>query len=512
MGCEVVEGSAVVPALRLTDLVRVLSQAGEAARLVGEDAQTSGMTIDSRAVAPGCLFVCKGAAFKPAYLVSALNSGAAAYLCAESAEAELAAAAPGVPHVVAADVRRAMALVAPSVYAHPEKALCVMGITGTKGKSTTAYMLKSILCAAGTAPSILGSIETDDGLEHFESHNTTPEAPDLWRHLRNTADAGRAHMVMEVSSQALKYDRVLGLNLDVACFLNMGRDHISANEHPNFEDYLHSKLRIFDQCETAVVNLDSDYAEDVLAAARAAKRLVTFSMQDESADYFAANVQTGPEGIVFDLVAEGAVTPLVLGMAGSFNVSNALAAIAMARVAGVSMEAVARGLAHVRVPGRMELLASADRRIVCIVDYAHNELSFETLFSSVKREYPGRKVVALFGAPGGKAHERREQLPRVAGKYADLIIYTEEDPAHERVEDICAQLATNTPTGVAHEEICDREAAIARAFEFAREAGEAGAVVLLLAKGDETRQHRGDEYPEVKSDLHVAKETMAQLR
>ena len=153
----------------------------------------------------------------------------------------------------------------------------------------------------------------------------------------------------------------------------------------------------------------------------------------------------------------------------------------------------------------MELVASADGRIVCIVDYAHNELSFETLFSSVAKEYPGRKVIAVFGAPGGKAIERRECLPHVAGRYADLIIYTEEDPAHERVEDICAELAANTPAGVAHEEIYDREAAVARAFEAA---GDEAAVVLLLAKGDETTQHRGDDYPEIKSDLALAREIL----
>lgn len=500
-----------LPLLTLNNLAEHLAESGIEAHVVGENASVRGMTIDSRTATTGCLFVCKGAAFKPAFLTSACESGAAAYLCDTQAETALVQAAPATPHVVVSDVRRAMALVAPLIYRNPDARLHITGITGTKGKSTTAYMLKAIFEAAGIAPSILGSIETDDGLERFESHNTTPEAPDLWRHLHNTVSSGRKHMIMEVSSQALKYDRVLGLNLSTACFLNMGRDHISANEHPSFEDYLNSKLRIFEQCETAVVNLDAAYAEDILAAAHTAPHLVAFSTQDESADYYAENVQTSPQGIHFDLVAEGARLPLFLGIAGTFNVSNALAAIAMSRLAGVSFEAIAQGLSHVRVPGRMELLASPDGRIVSIVDYAHNELSFETLFSSVQHEYPSRKIVALFGAPGGKAFERREQLPRVAGAYADLIIYTEEDPAHESVESICADLAAHTPASVAHEIICDREAAIARAFAAAQDCGEAGAVILLLAKGDETRQHRGDEYPEVKSDLTVARELMENL-
>lgn len=490
-----------LPSISLQSIVDALAAANCPARLVGDNATVRGMTVDSREATPGCLFVCKGVAFKPAFLASAVEAGAGAYLCDEAHAPQLEEVAGTTPHIVAADVRRAMALAAAAVYGNPDERLNIMGITGTKGKSTTAYMLRSIFEAAGLETSILGSIETDDGLEHYESHNTTPEAPELWRHLRNTEEAGRDIMVMEVSSHGLKYDRVLGLHLNTACFLNIGRDHISPVEHADFEDYFSSKLRIFEQCETAVVNLDSDHADRVLKAAENAERLVTFGIEHE-ADFMARNIVPSHQGIAFDLVAEGQTHSITLGMAGAFNVSNALAACVMARLAGVGFNAIAAGLAHVRVPGRMELVASADGGVVAIVDYAHNELSFETLFTSVKNEYPGRRIIAVFGAPGNKAEERRECLPRVAGAYANAIIYTEEDPAHERVEDICAQLVANTPAGVAHEVVYDREAAVARAFELA---GEGPAVVLLLGKGDETRQHRGDEYPEVTSDLALAR-------
>lgn len=481
-----------------------------------EQTAVRGMTVDSREVQPGNLFVCKGAAFRPAFLASAIERGACAYLCPNDAAIleQLELVAPGAPHIVASDVRRAMALVAPVVYQHPEQALDIVGITGTKGKSTVAYMLRSILTAAGDTPSILGSIDTDDGVEQYESHNTTPEAPELWRHLRNTVDAGRRHMIMEVSSQGLKYDRVLGVPLSIGVFLNIGRDHISSVEHPTFEDYFASKLRIFEQCETAVVNLETEHADEVLTAAAHASRLVTLSTKDNpTATFVAQNARSTGLSLTFDVIdridAHAPVThQITLGMAGLFNVSNALAAIACARLLGMGYDAIAQGLAHVRVPGRMEIVATPDQHVIAIVDYAHNELSFETLFSSVKREYPGRRIIALFGAPGGKAQERREALPRVAGKYADLIIYTEEDPAHERVEDICAELSAHTPADVEHEVICDREEAVAHALDVAR-AGTDDAVVLLLAKGDETRQHRGDEYPEVESDLSIAKRLLA---
>lgn len=514
-------GGASLPRATLNQLAETLRQAHVSVTCHGNETSTVlGMTVDSREVEAGNLFVCKGAAFNPIYLTSAAEAGAAAYLCSESAYDELATAAPNLPCLAVSDVRRAMALVAPEVYGHPERGLRIVGITGTKGKSTTAYMLRSIFEAAGMETSILGSIETDDGVEHYESHNTTPEAPELWRHLWHTARSGRSIMVMEVSSQGLKYDRVLGVPFEIAVFLNIGRDHISSIEHPNFEDYFASKLRIFDQCTTAVVNLGSEHAERVLEASRAAQNVLTLSTTESvSADVLAQHIEPTPTGCSFDAVTHGkghddsidrtfalhSEMHIDLGIPGLFNVENALAAITCAQLLGVPEDAILQGLAQLRVPGRMEVVASADRRVVAIIDYAHNELSYQALFSSVQKEYPGRRIIALFGAPGDKAVERREALPRIAGQYADLLIYTEEDPAHERVEDICAELASHTPVGVEHITICDREEAVAYAIRDAY-AHDEESVVLLLAKGDETRQHRGDEYPEVKSDLALARE------
>lgn len=519
--------------LTLSDLVDVLRASNVEARVLGDEATcVDGMAIDSREVAPRNLFVCKGVGFRPAFLESAVAAGAAAYLCEGVGEglsipSELVAAAAVTPALVVSDVRRAMALVAPVIYRHPEDQLHVVGITGTKGKSTVAYMLRSILVAAGQEPSILGSIEMDDGKVRYESHNTTPEAPDLWRHLSNTVEAGRRTMVMEVSSQGLKYDRVLGLPLEIGCFLNIGRDHISGVEHPDFEDYFASKLRIFNQCEVAVVNLATDHVDRVLQAAKSAPCVATFAVEHAGEGshggkvwpveplFIASDVTQLPTGglafTVRERAAEGEVAceeRIELGMPGLFNVDNALAAISMARLLGVDYGAIRAGLAQIRVPGRMELVSSADGHVLAIVDYAHNELSFETLFKSVKAEYHDRRVVALFGAPGGKAHERREALPRVAGAYADHLVFTEEDPAHDRVEDICEELVGNTPEGVSCEVILDREEAVIATLERALAAPEPS-VVLLLAKGDETRQHRGDEYPEVKSDLALAREALS---
>ena len=505
----------------LLDIASAIRACGNGACTVFGDDSTAvtSAAIDSRKAKPGCLFICKGAAFKPAFLASAVEKGAAAFLCqGETSDdgelrvpAELAAAAPGVPAIAACDVRRAMAAAAKTVYGDPSKNLNVVGITGTKGKSTTSYMLHAIMNAAGIETSMLGSIETDDGIEHFESHNTTPESPDLWRHLRNTVDAGRKHMVMEVSSQGLKYDRVLGLNFDIACFLNIGRDHISPVEHPTFEDYFASKLRIFDQCETAVVNLGTDHLDEVLAAAKAAAKLVTIGVERPDATLNATDIASSDGTIAFTVADSLGATPevhtITLGIAGLFNVENALCAIAIARLLGIGYEPIEAGLAHVKVPGRMEVIRSNSEPITAIVDYAHNKLSFETLFASIEKEYPGQRIIAIFGAPGGKAYERREVLPQAAGRHADLLIFAEEDPAHDKVEDICAELAANTPEGVAHEIVYDREAAFKRAVAVARESDQP-TVIAFLAKGEEELQHRGDDFVPIKSDSTIAHEVL----
>lgn len=498
----------------LASLARLLDHEGLLAATANITAEKGAMPItgvdcDSRVVVPAHVFVCKGAAFKPAYLTSALEKGAVAYLCDRDRAAELAAVAPGTPALIATDLRRAMALASAEAFGHPDHDLTVIGITGTKGKSTVSYMLRAVL--DGDEPyahaGVMGSIETFDGIEREESHNTTPESPDLWRHLANARKAGLAYMDMEVSSQALKYDRVLGLGLAVACFLNIGRDHISPVEHPNFEDYFQSKLRIFDQARVAVVNLDSDEIETILEHARRCKRVVTFSAKDRSADVWASDIQSAYGTVSFTAHTPSWEGSICLGMPGLFNVDNALATIAICEVLGIANDRIPEPLSRAHVPGRMELLPSPGTKVVALVDYAHNKLSYQRFFPSVKEEFPGYRIIAVFGAPGGKAYERRRELPQEAAKYADHIIYTEEDPANDPVEEICQQMADATPEGTSYEVILDREEAIRRAVQLGYE-GEGPAILCLLAKGDETRQHEGNEFVPCRTDGDIYQEAV----
>ena len=474
----------------------------------------TGCSFDSRSVAAGDVFFCKGAAFRPAFLKMALDAHAAVFVCEESLADELASLGgdAGAAMLVVKHIRTAMALLPPVVYGHPDQEVDIVGITGTKGKTTASFMMQSIIKAAGQTCGMIGSVLTDDGIESYESTNTTPEAPEVWRHIANCRTAGRPSLVMEISSQALKYQRVEGLGLDVACFLNIGRDHISPIEHPTFEDYFESKLKIFDQAKTAVVNLGTDEAERVLEAAGAARKLVTVGVGHPEADLWADNVKMVGFAIEFDLHGFSADEPeagehILLGIAGDFNVENALVAIAAAREIGIGLDAVKAGLAKFRVPGRMEVVESKDGRVIAVVDYAHNQLSFRSLFSSVKRAFPESPVVALFGAAGGKAQERREQLPRAAAPYSDLLIFTNEDPGREDPKKICRELAANVPDGTPYRVIVDRADAVHAAFEAARgEYTRAGVptIVLLLAKGDEELMHVGDAFVPIESDLSLA--------
>ena len=505
-------------AVTLSSLANLLEQEGllvTTRSLTDEtDAPVCGTDCDSRFSRAGHLFICKGKAFKEQYLLSALEKGSVGYLCDESLAEKLAAAVPGVPALVVNDVRRTMGVVSPVAWGHPDRDLDVIGLTGTKGKSTTAYMLRAILDngVTGSGTGIMGSIDMYDGIESFESVNTTPEAPDLWRHVANTKEAGLRRLVMEVSSHGLKYDRTLGLELDVACFLNLGRDHISPIEHPDFEDYFQSKLKIFSQARVAVVNKGTDRLDEVLAAAQVCERLLVFSDRGpaDGVDVWATDITPHDGLVTFTAHTPSWGTEVTIPFPGLFNVENALCAISVCEVLGVGPEQVAAGIAHTRVPGRMEVIPTRGGNVTAIVDYAHNKLSYQRFFSSMKEEFPGYEIIAVFGCPGDKALERRFELPQEAAKWSDLLIYTEEDPAHETVADICAEMAANTPEGAHYEVILDREEAIAYSVKHAFTCGRK-ALVCLLAKGDETRQHEGDFFVPSRTDGEIFEEAVAQF-
>lgn len=459
------------------------------------------VSYNSREVIPGTLFLCKGAHFKPDYLRDAAKRGAFAYV-SETAYPEV-----DLPCILVRDMRQVIAPLAVKYYNDPARRLNVIGITGTKGKSSTAYYLKYILdeylAPQGKSCGVISSIDTWDGVERFESHLTTPEPLELQKHFANALASGLGWLVMEVSSQALKYHRTLGTRFAATAFLNIGTDHISPIEHPDFDDYFQSKLKIFAQGSLACVNLDSDHADEALAAARRdCRRVLTFSRKDSAADVYGDRIRKRGEDTVFQVTAHHRSREYQLTMPGLFNTENALAAITICQGLNIPQQAVYVGLMKARVPGRMEVYANATGDVTAIVDYAHNRMSFETLFRSVREEYPGRRIVAVFGCPGKKALDRRRDLGEVSGKYSDLVVLTEEDSGEEDTVTICEEIAVNVKAqGCA----CVIQPNRGEAIRQAVLGCERPTVLLITGKGAETRMKRGMEYVDTPSDVDYAK-------
>ena len=459
------------------------------------------LSYNSNELEAGTLFVCKGVNFKDEYLETATKNGAFAYIADRKFNVDI-------PYILVKDIYVALSILSDLYFNSPASELNVIGITGTKGKSTTAYYIKAILdeymkSQNKNETAIISSIDTIDGVIREESHLTTPESYELNRHFRNAVNSQMENLVMEVSSQALKMGRVHNLKLDVGVFLNISEDHISPIEHPDMEDYFTSKLKIFALSNVACINLDCDKAERVREAAiKGSKKVITFSQKDENADIYAFDVKKEQFDTVFKVRTPSFEKEFILTMPGLFNVENALAAIAVSYALNVPVEHIYNGLKVARSSGRMELYKSYDNNILALVDYAHNKLSFEKLFESTKEEYPDRTIQILFGCPGKKALLRRKDLGTIAGKYADKIYLTAEDPGAEPVADICDDIAGYVKKYNDNYEIIeDREEAIKKAILTAPD----NTIILLTGKGNETRQKYGLEYIPCLSDVQCVK-------
>lgn len=457
------------------------------------------ISFDSNDIKGKTLFICKGAHFLKQYLKDAISRGAFVYISENVYEIE--GLAP--PYIIVSDIRKAMTFLADFFYDRVWKHLHLIGITGTKGKSTTAYFMKYILddylkSFKKPKSAIISSIDTYDGIVNEESHITTPEAMVLHRHFDNAVKSGIEFLTMEVSSQALKYDRTLGVEFDVGCFLNIREDHISEIEHSDFEDYFSSKLRLFEQCKAICVNLDSGYIDRVLECAnKYSPRVITFGL-DDKADVCGYNVAINRDDITFKVKTDSFDKEFKMAMHGTFNIQNAIAAIAMCYVLDIPLDNIYTGLKKAKVSGRMEIFKSKDRDVSVIVDYAHNEMSFESLFESTQKEFPDKKIFIVFGCPGNKALGRRRELGVIAGKYASKVFITEEDAGEEPVMKISEEIAAYVREYESDCEIIpDRGAAIKAAID----AADDGTVILITGKGRETRQKRGLKYIDTISDV-----------
>lgn len=452
------------------------------------------LSSDSRDIKKDTLFFCKGAHYKKEYLNQAIEKGSNMYI------SEVKYDVQNISYFIVNDIKKAMAVVAHKFYHYSFKNIETIGITGTKGKTTTTYFLKNILDEyLNSKTAIISTIETYTGMRREDSHLTTPEAIDLQKFFYEIAKSNIKYLTMEVTSQAYKVDRVYNVNFKNGIFLNISEDHISDVEHPNYEDYLNCKLQLLKNADNLVINADTNEFDIIMNACR--NKTVTLFGTDNRADYYYKNIVKEQHGFSFDVINEqqGYINNFKIAMQGRFNIENAMAAITMAKTLGIDDNSISNGLLKTQVQGRMNVFDK--KGITVIVDYAHNSLSFSKLFESIKLDYQGRRIICVGGAPGGKAYKRRRDFGVIVGDNSDYIYLTAEDPQFEDVKDICMEINEYIEENTKCEIIEDRKDAVEKAINNA----EKGDVIVLLAKGAETYQKVKGLFVPYESDLAITK-------
>lgn len=448
------------------------------------------ISYNSQDILDNTLFICKGINFKNEYLKDSLTKGANCFVCEEGSI--LPESFPDTPFIVVNDMRKSISKISSSYFGYSWNDLKIIGITGTKGKSTASTMLKNILdIHNGREIGFSSGIYTYDGIKRTNSKLTTPETIELHKLLDSAAKQDTKYFIVEVSSQALKYGRVMDISFDYGAFLNFSKDHISPIEHPTLEDYFNSKLKIFDQSKTALINPEMKEIKEIeeYISHSDVERVLPFKK--------AFDIVEHPASLEFKTDIYGKEENITVGIGGGYNVSNAVLAITIAEDIGVSVENIKAGLENLVVTGRMEHYRIGNN-VDIIIDAAHNKLSYEGLFDYARKNYPGRKIGFLFGCVGDKAFNRRKEAGEIASANADFIVITERDPGKEPVEKICNEIYENIEHKEKAEIIVNRDEAVSHILEKAEEMG--NCVLLLCGCGSATYVKRGTAFVETVTD------------
>ena len=463
-----------------------------------EDMQIENVVYDSRKVTEGSLFICieGGTADGHTFIPDVVKKGAKALIVTKDVSGLLPADAD-VTVVRVKDSRYALAFVSAAYFGHPAEKLKVIGITGTKGKTTTTYLVKSILEHAGHKVGLVGTIEAVIGQEHIPANNTTPESYVLQEYFAKMVEAGCDTVVMEVSSQGLMLHRTQGFVFDYGIFTNIEPDHIGPLEHKDFADYMHCKGLLFKQCRVGIVNCDDAHYQDVIRDHTC--KIETFGFA-ENADYRAQDLKliSGAGFLGIDFKARGKVNlDIELHAPGRFSVYNALCAIAICNHFGVTADEVKEALLQAHVKGRIELVKVSDD-FTLMIDYAHNAMALESLLTTL-REYKPKRLVCLFGCGGNRSKLRRYEMGEVSGKLADLTVITSDNPRNEEPQAIIDDIKVGiSKTDGKYVEIIDRKEAIAYVIRH----GQPGDVIVLAGKGHEDYQEiKGKKYPMDERDI-----------
>lgn len=481
------------------------------------DLDIGAVVSDGRELREGCLFICcRDTNYNgPEYIKKAICAGASVIVTEEKlasgARPPLVEESAGPLYVFVQDARYAMAFIYAAWYDHPADRLTVIGITGTKGKTTTAYMLHDILEAAGHRTGLIGTVEYIIGEEHIKALNTTPEADLLQNVLWRMVKAGLDSVVMEVSSTALMGHRSQGFVFDTGIFTNIGDDHIGEGECRDFDHYLYCKSLLLRQCRVGIVNNDDPHIEGIIKGHTC--EIQTYGLSAEP-DYKAAGISYeyvhGAPGVSFNIEGYRQLR-IRVPMPGEYTVRNALGAAAAALRMGVPSEAIEQALADVSVPGRMQIVRNEDGAPgdspVVIVDFAHNPMSLEALLTALRFYYKGR-IVCVFGCGGDRYKGRRAQMGQTSVRLADFTVITSDNSRFEDPEQIIKDIVC----GIGDEcgsyiVIPDRKEAVYYAVSMAGPED----VVVIAGKGHETYQDiRGVKYPW--NDAELAGEALRSIR
>lgn len=452
------------------------------------ETEITSLVYDSRKVEKGSLYVAIVGANADGhnYIQQAVEAGAAGVVVEKDVE---------VPDTVAviksADTREALALLSAAWFDHPADKIPVIGITGTKGKTTTTYMIKSILENAGRKVGLIGTIEAIIGEKHIPAVNTTPESYIVQDYLSQMVETGCDAAVMEVSSQALMLHRVGGMTFEIGIFTNISPDHIGPNEHKDFDEYLHCKSLLFRQCRHGIFNADDEHLEGILEGHTCTVN--TYGIE-KPADFEAKDIELvhkpGYLGVNYKVTGKENFD-VTIDVPGRFSVYNSLCAIAVCHFFGVSVEAMQKALKAAKVKGRIEMVKVSDD-FALMIDYAHNAMALESLLTSIREYNPGR-IVTLFGCGGNRSKLRRYEMGEVSGRLSDFTIITSDNPRFEEPADIMKDIETGIKkTDGKYIMIEDRKEAI----KYAIEHGQKGDVIILAGKGHEDYQEiKGKKYP-----------------
>ncbi len=454
------------------------------------DREISTVVYDSRKITAHSLFICIEGANVDGHTYASKVVEQGATVLVVSKEVELPSDCD-VTVIQVEDTRYAMAHIGAAYFGHPAKSLKVIGITGTKGKTTTTYLVKSILEQAGYKVGLIGTIEIVIGDRVIPAANTTPESFVLQDYFRQMVEAKCDVVVMEVSSQGLMLHRTQGFQFDIGVFTNISPDHIGEHEHTSYEHYKACKAMLFKQCNVGLINCDNPEYKEIIEGHTCTIETFGFS---EDADYGAENVQLlqdqGNLGVSFCVRGKEPIE-VAVATPGTFSVYNGLTAIAICRHFGVTDDMIKRALLQAHVKGRIELISVSDEYTL-MIDYAHNAMSLESLLKTLK-EYKPNRLVCVFGCGGNRARSRRYEMGEVSGNWADLTIITSDNPRFEEPEEIINDIITGIEkTDGKYVTVPDRKDAIRYAMNHALP----GDVIVLAGKGHEDYQEiKGVKYP-----------------